>query len=259
MKGLEGRVAIVTGAGSGIGRATALRLSRLGARVVLADLSEAGAAESLDRVREAGGDGSARVCDVRESGEVDALIGETAAKQGGLDVLVNNVGVSADGPLSDVGDETWREQIRVNLDSTFFGIRAALAAMRPVGRGSIVNVASGAGLMGSPGLGPYGAAKAAIIHLTQTAAIENARAGVRINCVVPGAIGTERMLHWLGSEPGAQAAWEDQLVPGRLGRPDEIASAVCFLASDEASYVNGAALVVDGGASVKLPSLANPS
>jgi meso-butanediol dehydrogenase/(S,S)-butanediol dehydrogenase/diacetyl reductase len=163
-----------------------------------------------------------------------------------------------DGPLRDTTDQDFQNQLQLNLASSFYGMREALAVMLPAGRGSIVNIASAAGLMGSPGLGPYAAAKAAIINLTKTAAVENARRGVRINCVVPGSIATAGMIAWLEGERDARDAWENNLVPGRMGRPEEIANAVAFLASDEASYINGAALVVDGGATVKLPSLANP-
>jgi NAD(P)-dependent dehydrogenase (short-subunit alcohol dehydrogenase family) len=256
---LHGKVAIVTGAGSGIGRAIALRLARQGARVVVTDVLEEGAKATLDQLRSEGGAGIRRICDVRESEQVGAVVDETIAECGGLHVMVNNVGVSVDGALKDFSDEVWSEQLRLNLSSAFFGMREALRVMLPQGRGSIVNVSSGAGLMGAPGLGAYAAAKAGMLNMSQTAAVENARTGVRINCVVPGAIGTDAMLSWLDAEPGMREAWEQGLVPGRLGRPEEIANAVAFLASDDASYVNGAALVVDGGASVKLPSLANPS
>ena len=123
-----------------------------------------------------------------------------------------------------------------------------VAVMLPAERGSIVNIASGAGLMGSPGLGPYAAAKAAIINMTQTAAVENARSGVRINCVVPGSIATAGMIDWLGGKPDALATWENSMVPGRMGKPEEIANAVAFLASDEASYINDINLHIAGGA-----------
>jgi len=256
---LTGKVAVVTGGGSGIGRAIARRLASQGARVMVADRNEEGANETLELIRAAGGDGACRICDVRESEQVGAVVDGAVSDLGGLQVMVNNVGGSVDGALKDYSDDVWSEQLRLNLSSAFFGMREALRVMLPRATGSIVHVSSGAGLMGAPGLGAYAAAKAGMINMAQTAAVENARTGVRINCVVPGAIGTEAMLTWLDAEPAARAAWEEQLVPGRLGQPEEIAKAVAFLVSDDASYVNGATLVVDGGASVKLPSLANPS
>jgi NAD(P)-dependent dehydrogenase (short-subunit alcohol dehydrogenase family) len=258
MTGLERAVAVVTGAGAGIGRAIALRLARQSTYVAVVDLDESNAEASLELLRSEGGSGVSLGCDVRQSEQVRDVIQRLVADHGGLDVMVNNVGVSADGALKDTTDDVWCGQIQVNLSSTFYGMREALAVMLPAGRGSIINVSSGAGLMGAPGLGPYAAAKAAIINMTQTAAVENARSGVRINCVVPGAVGTEALLAWLGQVPGARESVERSLVPGRLGRPEEIAQVVTFLAGEEASYVNGAALVVDGGASVKLPSIANP-
>lgn len=250
--------AVVTGAGAGIGRATAQRLARDGAHVAVVDLDAAAAADTLELIRSTGGDGVAIDCDVTQSENLRALIAKLSADRGGVQIMVNNVGGNLDGPLKDTTDEDFQSQLQLNLVSSFYGMREALAVMLPAGTGSIINIASGAGLMGSPGLGPYAAAKAAIINMTQTAAVENARSGVRINCVAPGSIATAGMIDWLESEPDARAIWENGLVPGRMGKPEELANAVAFLASDEASYINGAVLVVDGGASVKLASLGNP-
>ncbi len=253
-----GSITIVTGAGAGIGRAIALRLAEDGSHVVAVDVDPRAAKATAEAICARGWASSAAECDVTQSDNVHALIDTVMTEHGSLDVMVNNVGGSVDGPLKDTSDQQFQEQLQLNLASSFYGLREALAAMLPAGRGSIVNIASGAGLMGTPGLGPYAAAKAAIINMTQTAAVENARSGVRINCVVPGAIATASLVSWLDGEPGAREAWEASLVPGRLGRPEEIANAVAFLAGEEASYVNGATLVVDGAASAKLPSIANP-
>jgi NAD(P)-dependent dehydrogenase (short-subunit alcohol dehydrogenase family) len=259
MTDAENKTVIVTGAGSGIGRATALRFASDAAHVVVADLNINTADATVELIRNSGGKANAIACDVTRSENIREMIARVAADQGAIDVMVNNVGGSVNGALKDTTDQDFQAQLQLNLASSFYGLREALAVMLPRGEGNIVNIASAAGLMGSPGLGPYAAAKAAIINMTQTAAVENARSGVRINCIVPGAIGTAGMLAWLEDKPGAREAWEQSLVPGRLGLPEEIANAVAFIAGDEASYINGAVLQVDGGAAVKLPSLANPA
>jgi len=258
MTRFSNQIAIVTGAASGIGRATAIRFATEGAYTVAADLDLENADATVAMLRERGGEGCAMQCDVTRSEDFRAMIEKIVADRGSLSILVNNVGGSIDTSLRDASDDAFEEQLRLNLISAFYGVREALAVMVPAGGGAIVNTASGAALMGAPGLGPYAAAKAAIINMTQTAAVENARTGVRINCVVPGAIGTDGLLSWLERIPGAKESFEDGLVSGRLGKPEEIASAVAFLASDDASYVSGTTLVVDGAASAKLPSLPNP-
>lgn len=249
------RVAVITGGGSGIGRATALRLAAEGAQVVVADIDADAAAASASAIGDAGGRATASCCDVRDAGEVEALLAAVVAERARLDILVNNVGLTLGGELADISDEQWRALVAVNLDATFFGVRAALRHMRPQGGGSIINVSSGAGLSGSPGMGPYGACKAGVIQLTRTAAIENIGTGVRINCLVPGAIATSALLGWAEQQPGGRVAHERSLIPRRLGRPEEMAACIAFLASDDASFVNGEALVADGGASAVLAPL----
>lgn len=251
---LQGRTAIVTGAGSGIGAAIARRLAAAGAQVAAADIRSEAVAALAAEVKGI----TAHGCDVTRASDVDALVEGVMACHGRLDVLVNNVGQSIAGWLKDTTDEEWQRVLAVTLTSTFHGVRAALRAMLPQRSGSIINISSGAGFGGSPGLASYGAAKAGVNNLTQSVAVENARSGVRINAIAPGAIETPAILAWAQSLPGGLPAYEATLLPGRFGRPEEIAAAVLFLASDEASFVNGAVIPVDGAASARMPAIDVP-
>lgn len=251
---LENRVAIVTGAGSGIGAAIARRFAEAGAQVIAADVraeAVAALAAELERV-------TARACDVTRSAEVNDLVDAAVERFGRLDVMVNNVGQSIAGWLKDASDEDYQRVLALTLSSTFYGVRAALRLMLPQRSGSIINISSGAGFGGSPGLATYGAAKAGVNNLTQSAAVENARSGVRINAISPGAIETPAILAWAASLPGGVPAYAATLLPGRFGRPEEIAAAALFLASDEASFVNGAVIPVDGAASARMPAIDVP-
>ncbi|MGD9598250.1 MAG: SDR family NAD(P)-dependent oxidoreductase [Steroidobacteraceae bacterium] len=251
---LEGKTAIVTGAGSGIGAAIARRLAAAGAQVIAADLRIEAAAALAAEVKGI----TAQGCDVTRAGDVDALVAAVVERHGRLDVMVNNVGQSIAGWLQDTTDEDWQRVLAVTLSSTFHGVRAALRAMLPKRSGSIINISSGAGFGGSPGLAAYGAAKAGVNNLTQSAAVENARSGVRINAIAPGAIETPAILAWARSLPGGLPAYEATLLPGRFGRPEEIAAVAVFLASDAASFVNGAIIPVDGAASARMPAIDVP-
>ena len=255
MERFADRICVVTGAGSGIGQACIRQFLAGGARAVVAVDIDANSVRAL--AEELGPRLQPAPCDVTDAGAFDAVIRQAAERHGRLDVLVNNVGVSIPGTLAEASDETWERMLSLNVSSAFYGLRAALACMRESG-GSIVNISSGAGLNGSPGMGPYGAAKAAMIHLTKTAAVESAGSGVRINCVVPGSIATPPLLAWMETLPGGRQGYERRLLPRRLGEPEEIAKAVGFLASDQASFINGAVLVVDGGASAKLDPIPWP-
>lgn len=251
---LENRVAIVTGAGSGIGAAIARRFAEAGARVIAADIRS----EAVDELA-AGIPGlDARCCDVTRSAAVDALVDGALERFGRLDVMVNNVGCSIAGWLKDATDEDYQRVLALTLSSAFYGMRAALRVMLPRRAGSIINISSGAGFGGAPGLATYGAAKAGVNNLTQSAAVENARSGVRINAISPGAIRTPAILEWAASLPGGVPAYEATLLPGRFGRPEEIAAAALFLASDEASFVNGAVIAVDGAASARMAAIDVP-
>ena len=245
------RIAIVTGAGSGIGRAIALRFAAEGATVVAADIDEesvAALARNHDRI-------ISSHLDATDGAAVDALVADTAARFGGLDVMVNNVGSAVHGPLKDTSDSDWDHVIAITLSSAFYGTRAALRVMLPRRSGSIINISSGAGFGGSAGMGSYGAAKAGVNNLTQSAAVENARSGVRVNCISPGAMGTPPVRAWAATLPGGVEAYEASLLPGRFGEPEDIAAAALFLASDEASFVNGVILPVDGAACARMPAI----
>jgi len=250
--GLTDKVAIVTGSSRGLGLASARALASEGCRVVMcargADRLDAAAAE----VRAIGG--ADRVLAVRadvssESGAASVVEG-AVARFGGLDILVNNVGFTVPGFLRELGDKDWHHVLDACLSSTFYGIRAALGPMRNQKSGSIINIGSAAGVGGAPGLGVYGAAKAGVISLTQTAALENFKAGVRVNCVLPNAA-TKPLLEWFDTTPGGRRTRAAIEAYSRCGSPDEIASAVLFLAGADSSYVNGAILPVDGGLSAR--------
>jgi meso-butanediol dehydrogenase / (S,S)-butanediol dehydrogenase / diacetyl reductase len=248
---LEGKVAAITGAASGIGRATALRFGAEGASVVVGDLSAEGAAAVAAEIVASGGRASAKKVDVAVSSEVDALVEEAVARFGRIDILMNNAAAPHGAPVSATTDADWRRVMSVTLDGVFFGVRAALQRMTTQGSGSILNISSGAGLGGEVMLGAYGAAKAAVINLTKTAAVENAAFGVRVNCICPGPIATPPLAAWLGAIPGGVEAFSRQIPAKRIGEPDEIAAVATFLASDEASYVTGAVVVADGGVNAR--------
>ena len=251
---LEGRIAIVTGAGSGIGRATALKLAGEGALVVVNDIAAASASRTVDEIVAAGGRAESHPGDVTARAEVDALVDGAVERHGRLDVLHNNAGGATTLPILEMTDERFVHDIELNLHSVFFGIRAGLRVMVPQGRGSIISTSSGAGLGAVPGLSAYGAAKAAVIMLTRNAAVEYAHTGVRINAIAPGSMGTPAFAQWLDTMPVGLAGYEAQIPQHRLGRADEIADAAAWLASDESSYVNGAVIPVDGGCWAKLAS-----
>jgi NAD(P)-dependent dehydrogenase (short-subunit alcohol dehydrogenase family) len=249
---LEGRVAIVTAAGSGIGRACAKRFAAEGAYVVVND-RDAGAAEGVvGEITAAGGRASAFVADVSSSERVTAMVQETASRHGRLDVLLNNAAAPAFGRVEEMPDELWRAVFAVTLDATFFGMRAAIPVMAAQGGGSIINTASAAGLGGVATFGAYGSAKAAVIALTKTAALETAARRIRVNTICPGSIDTPPLGAFVDSLPGGRAAFERSIPARRIGLPEEVASVALFLASDESSYVTGAVLVADGGVTAML-------
>lgn len=239
----QDKVAVVTGAASGIGAATARRFIAEGASVVLADLA-ADAADAL--ALELGGRAMPYVLDVTDQGAVEALMAAAVAQFGKLDIVFNNAGISSLGRIDEIDVETWHRVIDVDLNAVFYGCRAALAHLRNNGGGVIVNTASISGLFGDWGLPAYNAAKAGVMNLTRALAADHARDNIRVNAVCPGGVETP-MTGPLATSRRAQQQYERLVPMGRMGRADEIAAAVTFLASDDASYITGHGLVVDGG------------
>ncbi len=243
MKRFEGRVVLITGAASGIGAAAARRFVSEGARVWLGDRNEE-AGRALER--ELGAVARFFPLDVREIAQVDDCTQACVDHFGRLDVLFNNAGIGSYGAAPDLDPKIWRDVMAVDLDAVFFGCRAAIPQLRRGGGGVIVNTASISGLFGDYGLLAYNAAKGAVVNLTRAIAIDHAREGIRANAVCPGPIDTP-LVKVLKEHPGVSQEYARNIPMGRLGLADEVAAAVAFLASDDASYITGATLVVDGG------------
>ena len=249
MSRVEGKVAIVTGAASGLGRACALRLAREGARMVATDVDEAGGRAVAV---ELGSAGCFMAHDVRDEDAWRRVVAETLERFGRLDVLVNNAGVNAVGSIEDTSLEQWRAVFAVNADGVFLGCKHALPALRRSGAGSIVNVSSIAALVGRPAFAAYGASKGAVRSLTKAVAVHCTALGypVRCNSIHPGGIETPMTQALREMRAGAPPVALSLLAPvqgGALGQPDDVAELVLYLASDASRLVNGAELVIDGG------------
>jgi NAD(P)-dependent dehydrogenase (short-subunit alcohol dehydrogenase family) len=246
--GLDGKVALVTGAGSGIGRATALALARAGARVVVAGRNRDGGEETVRRIAEQGGVATSVAVDVTSEEDVAAMVATAVATFGCLDVAVNNAGNEGrSGRLVEQTLDDFAFTLDTNLKGVWLGLKYEIRQMLAQGGGSIVNTASNLAHVGYPGLSLYVAAKSAVVGLTRAAALEYARDGIRVNAVSPGPIETELAERVFGTMDAFRTALGPRQPFGRVGLPDEVAQAILWLASDASSLVTGQSLLVDGG------------
>lgn len=251
MTKLKGKVALITGAATGIGEATARLFAQEGARVVIADWNAEGALDVANDLRRNGADASAYQADVSNPDDVQAMFVHTQQTYGRLDILMNNAGIGSDPkPLHETSLEDWERVIAVCLKGVFLGMKYALPMMIQGGSGNIINVASIAGIIGSPGLSPYAAAKAGVIELTKVGAAEYSRYNIRCNALAPGWTQTAMVDDYIGGEDTTRARMMKGVPLRRFGRVEEIAAAALFLAGDEAQFMQGHTLVIDGGTTI---------
>lgn len=239
---LDGKVALITGGGSGIGQATALLFAEEGAKITVADSVPTGGQETVRKIREAGGEGTFVEVDVSKAADVERMVKTTMDTYGRIDILFNNAGITGKvAPTAEITEEDWDLVLDTNLKGAFLGTKYVLPIMLKQGGGAIINTSSCQGIGIVVNMAPYNVSKAGIIHLTKTTALEYTAQNIRVNCICPGTIQTAMSEQWI---PLLQI---DFLLQGRVGQPEEIARAALYLASDDSSYVTGHALVVDGG------------
>jgi len=249
---VDGRVALVTGAASGLGEATARLLAREGAAVIVADIDAEGGARVAGAIAAEGGTASFCRLDVAIEGDWSAAIADAVRRHGRLDILINNAGYAEPRNIEEVSLEAWRRSMAVNLDGVFLGTKHAILTMKATGGGSIVNISSIEGIVGDPNLPAYNAAKGGVRLLTKSAALHCAKKGygIRVNSVHPGYMSTPAVERWLASTDKGdrlRASLEAMHPLGHLGQPDDVAQGVLYLASAESKFVTGAELVIDGG------------
>lgn len=248
MADLSGKVAVVTGAASGIGRESALAFARAGAKVVVSDVMVEGGEETVRMIEDAGGEAMFVACDVAQEADVKALIAKTVEAYGKLDFAHNNAGIEGmAGPCAECTEENWDKTIGINLKGVWWCAKYEIPEMLKNGGGVIVNTASVAGLVGFSGIPAYTASKHGVVGLTKSIALDYAKENIRCNAVCPGVIHTPMVDRFSGGTQEGLDAMAAMQPVGRLGQPSEIADAVVYLCSDEASFITGAAIPVDGG------------
>lgn len=246
MAELDGKVAVITGAGSGMGKAAALMFAKAGAKVLVADVS----GKEDETAAQIGAAAVACRCDVSQEEQVEAMMAQAVQAFGRLDAVLNVAGIGIPGTVADLDMAHYDKTMDVDLRGVVHGTKHALRAMLPRGGGVILNWSSVGGFGGTVGFGVYAAAKAGVIAITQTAAIENAAKGIRANVICPGSIFTEM---WANTPPERVVERTRNIPQGRLGTPEEVADLAVFLASDRAGFINGAVIAIDGAQTAKVP------
>lgn len=251
---LNNKVALITGAGSGIGRACALHFAAEGARVVVNDIDPTNAMTTVEQILAQGGQALCQSADVTCPEAVQAMVQAVLNHYGRLDILFSNAGGATPTPLEKVEPEDYRRLMALNLDSVYYGVHAALPVMLAQGSGVFLSTASGAGIGAVTDLAVYGAAKAGLINLMRSVAVDYGPRGIRANTIAPGPMDTPGLRAWLDTTPMGAAGYAAQVPVGRLGTAEDIAAAAVFLASDEAAFVSGVVLPVDGAIHARLAS-----